>query len=360
MNRLFALHRQLVTSGPSGFIQRSFFSLLRCAGWLYEVIGVWRRELYRKGVLPVYRAPVPVISVGNLAVGGTGKTPMVDHLVKWLTEQGRRVAVVSRGYGGTGTDRVGLVCTGEGPLLPPAVCGDEPYLLAKRNPGALVLVAPHRAEGIRLAIERFAADVILLDDGFQHLAVARDLDIVLLDARRPLGNGYSLPAGLLRESPGALERAGMVVLTRSDGSESPALNLTCPIIRCRHRLAAQAVSLAGDKVPLKSLAGQRSVAFAGIAVPDSFFTALADKGLQLLRTLPLSDHVTYDRDTLALLTDAAQGADFLVTTEKDGVKITSEQLPIPCYQIPMTLEFYDEDSLMLERALNKVIHQEIK
>lgn len=358
MGRLFALHRRLVTAGPEGLAQQMLYPLLRVAGRLYGLIGRLRRKLYRAGVLTVYRAPVPVISVGNLTVGGTGKTPMVDDLVKSLLGHGRRVAVVSRGYGGQGAGRVGVVCAGDGPLLPPGVCGDEPYLLAQRNPRALVLVAPRRAEGIRLAVERFAADVILLDDGFQHLSVARDLDIVLLDARRPFGNGHLLPAGLLREPLSALSRAGVVVLTRSDGSENPVPTLTCPLIRCRHRLAVETVSLAGENLPLKSLVEQRGVAFAGIADPENYFAALAAQGLKLVRTLPLSDHVVYDRDTLALLVDAAQDADFLVTTEKDGVKLSAAQLPRPCYQTPMTLEFYGQDSLLLERALSMVIHQE--
>jgi tetraacyldisaccharide 4'-kinase len=358
MSPFFALHRQLVKSGPRGLPQQLFFVLLRVAGCLYGLLGRLRRWLFRVGALPVYRAPVPVISVGNLTVGGTGKTPMVDFLLKWFSGQGRRVAVISRGYGGRGAGRVGVVCAGEGPLLPPDVCGDEPHLLAQRNPDALVLVAPRRAEGIRLAIERFAADVILLDDGFQHLAVARDLDIVLLDACRPFGNGYLLPAGILREAPTALAQAGVVVLTRSVGAEKPDLNLKCPLIRCRHRLAVEAVSLAGDKLPLSSLAGQRGVAFAGIAEPENFFSALAAEGLQLVQTLPLPDHIDYDRDTLARLAAAVRDADFLVTTEKDGVKIASEQLPAPCYQIPMTLEFYAEGSLLLERALNAAINQE--
>jgi len=359
MSRLFAFHRQLVTAGPQGLPQKLLFLLLRVAGWLYGLIGLLRRKLYRAGLLSVYRAPVPVISVGNLTVGGTGKTPMVDYLVKWLLGHGRRVAVVSRGYGGQGADRVGVVCAGEGPLLPPENCGDEPYLLAQRNPRALVLIAPRRSEGIGLAVERFAADVILLDDGFQHLSVARDLDIVLLDARRPFGNGHLLPAGVLRESPSLLERAGVVVLTRSDGSDAPPLKGSWPLVRSCHRLADEVGSLAGVRLPLKSLAGQRAVAFAGIADPDNFFAALAAVGLQLVRTLPLADHIAYDRATLALLADAARDADFLVTTEKDGVKLSTVQLPVPCYQTPMTLEFYDEGSLLLERALNAVIPQEM-
>jgi tetraacyldisaccharide 4'-kinase len=359
MNRLFALHRQLVTAGPQGLAQKLLFLLLRVAGWLYGLIGLLRRKLYRAGLLSVYRAPVPVISVGNLTVGGTGKTPMVDYLVKWLLGHGRRVAVISRGYGGQGAGRVGVVCAGEGPLMPPENCGDEPYLLAQRNPRALVLIAPRRSEGIGLAVQRFAADVILLDDGFQHLSVARDLDIVLLDARRPFGNGHLLPAGVLREPASLPEQAGVVVLTRSDGSDAPPLKGNWPLVRSCHRLADEAVSLAGVRFPLKSLAGQRAVAFAGIADPDSYFAALAAEGLKLVRTLSLADHVAYDRATLALLADAARDADFLVTTEKDGVKLSAVQLPVPCYQTPMILEFFDEGSLLLERALNAVIPQEM-
>lgn len=358
MSRLIALHRQLVTVGPRGFAQWLLFTLLRAAGQLYGLIGHIRRQLYRAGTLRVYRPPVPVISVGNLAVGGTGKTPMVDYLLKCFASRGLRVAVVSRGYGGRGAGRVGLVCAGRGPLLSPAVCGDEPFLLAQRNPDAIVLIAPRRSDGVRMAIERFAVDLIVLDDGFQHLAVARDLDIVLLDARRPFGNGYLLPAGVLRELPTALEDAGLIVLTRSEGAENPNLNTTRPRIRCRHQLAGEVVSLGGETVPLQDLVGQRGVAFAGIADPDNFFNALTGAGLILLRTLPLSDHVAYDDDTMSLLAEAAEDADFLVTTEKDGVKIAAGKLPVPCYQIPMTLDFYDEGPLLLERALNKVIHQE--
>lgn len=344
--------------GPRGRAQRLFFSILCAAGWLYGVIGSVRRAIYRLGIPPVYQAPVPVVSVGNLAVGGTGKTPMVDHLLKWCIARHRRVAVVSRGYGGRGAGRVGVVCAGQGPLLTADVCGDEPYLLAKRNPEAVVLVAPRRSEGIRAAIDRFDADLILLDDGFQHLAVARDLDIVLLDARRPLGNGRLLPAGVLRESPAALNDAGLIVLTRSDGTEDPDLSTSRPLIRCRHRLSSTALALTGETVPLQSLVGKRCVAFAGIADPDNFFTSLGGAGLHLLRTLPLPDHVVYDDETLGVLAAAIEDADFLVTTEKDGVKIAAVRLPLPCYQIPVTLEFHDEGSLLLERAFEAIIQQE--
>jgi len=352
------LHRRLAVAGPRGWAERALYAALVPLSWLFALLVSARRALYRFGIFSVYRAPVPVVSVGNLAVGGTGKTPMVDYVVKLLQTGSRRVAVVSRGYGGGGFGPVGVVCAGEGPLLSPLVCGDEPYLLARRNPTAIVLVAPRRAEGIRTAVERFGAEVIVLDDGFQHLAVARDLDIVLLDAKSPFGNRRLLPAGLLREPPSALRRAGFVALTRSDGREEPVPALNAPPVRCRHRLSDEAVALDGTRIALKGLEGRRLAAFAGIAEPEGFFSALEAKGLRPLHTVPLPDHVAYDRQTLESICTAAGSADFLVTTEKDGVKLAADQLPVTCYQIPMTLEFYDEGSLLLQRALGAVVHQE--
>jgi len=359
MGGLRGLHRRLSASGPRGAGEHLLYVVLLPFSWMFGLLACLRRYLYRLGVLSVYRAPVPVVSVGNLSVGGTGKTPMVDYVVKLLLARNRRVGVVSRGYGGGDFGAVGVVSAGDGPLLSPEICGDEPYLLARRNPTAIVLVAPRRADGIRMAVERFGADVIVLDDGFQHLAVARDLDIVLLDASRPFGNGRLLPAGLLREPPSSLRRAGLVVLTRSDGSEDVDVALDVPLLRCRHRLAEEAVALDGARMPLADLGGRRLVAFAGIADPGGFFSELADRGLHPFQRVALPDHVTYDRQTLELLRAAAISADFLVTTEKDGVKLTADQLPVTCCQIPMTLEFFAEGSLLLQRALGAVIPQEM-
>lgn len=352
MERLAAWHRHLVLHGPQGPWQWLVYLLLCPLGWLYGLIGRCRALLYRRGVFGTYRAGVPVIAVGNLAVGGTGKTPMVDHLVKYLQARGRKVAVVSRGYRGD-VRGVAVVSEGAGPLLSPGTCGDEPFLLARRNPLAVVLAAPRRAAGVRLAEERFGAEVIVLDDGFQHLAVHRDLDIVLLDARRPLGNGKVLPAGLLREVPAALRRADLLVLTRSDGSERTCPSPGTPRLRCRHLLDDQARALTGETLPLSALAGRRGVAFAGIADPRGFFDSLTARGLQLVDTVALPDHVAYDSATLARLVSACRQADFLVTTEKDGVKLGAEDLPLPCYQVPLRLAFVDQGPL--QRALETLI-----
>lgn len=355
---LASFHRHLSLAGPRNLWEHLVALFLLPLGWLYGMVGWLRTRLYRLGFFPVYRPPVPVVSVGNLAVGGTGKTPAVDYIVKFFLARGSKVAVVSRGYRSRGLDGAGVVSAGAGPLLPAARCGDEPHLLASRNPRAIVLVAPRRADGVRLAVEKYGAKVVVLDDGFQHLAVARDLDLVLLDAERPLGNGQVLPAGLLREFPRALRRADMVVMTRSETGQGMPVPFHGPVLHCRHALAAEASGLDGGKVSLTSLVGKRGVAFAGIADPESFFNTLAGCGLTLTATLSFSDHARYEEAEVKKVAALAAKADYLVTTEKDGVKLKGVEFPIPCYQVGVDLEFHRPG--VLEDALEALLRREGK
>jgi tetraacyldisaccharide 4'-kinase len=310
-------------------------------GLLYGAGQRLRALLYRTGVFSSYRAPRPVISVGNLTVGGTGKTPIVDAIVRHLLQRGERPAVISRGYGGQIRAGVAIVSRGDGhgPLLPAADCGDEPFLLARRNPQAVVVVAPRRRAGIEAAIRDCGATLIILDDGFQHLAVQRDLDILLLDARRPFGNGSLLPAGLLREPLTAYRRAQLCILTRDEAWAASAPFPALTTLRCRHRLATELVALDGSVQTAGDLSGRRGVAFAGIAAPAAFFLALKALGLQLIDTIALNDHADFANATLETLKHAAPTADFFVTTEKDGVKLRASDLPLPCFQALLELEF---------------------
>lgn len=341
MERLVAFHNRMMEDKPE-FVPALASLALAPAGRLYGTIGDFRVFLYRRGLLSSYRAGVPVISVGNLAVGGTGKTPAVDYLVKLLRGEKKRVAVVSRGYGAR-VQGVRVVSAGSGPVLSPAECGDEPFLLARRNPEAVVLVAPKRREGVRLAEERFGAQVILLDDGFQHLAVERDLDIVLLDAQRPFGNGRVFPAGILRENRSALRRAGIFLLTRCPEPlpvDPP--GLAGMVLHSRHRLSTTGISLDGREVPLSALAGKRGAAFAGIAHPERFYSDLERGGLTLTARVSFADHVAYGREQIERLADGCGEVDYLITTEKDGVKLDGHRFPVPCYQVPMTLQVIED------------------
>lgn len=328
----------MIDAGPSNIRSWTFFVLLWPFARLYREVGRLREVSYRCGLLPAYRAGVPVISVGNLTVGGTGKTPVTDALVKMLLGRNLRVAVVSRGYGGQFRGAVGSVAKGDGSLLmTPRAAGDEPCLLARRNPALPVYVARKRALGVQAA-ERAGAQVIVLDDGFQHLAVQRDLDVVLLDARAPFGNGQCLPAGPLRESPGALSRADLVILTHAV-QEPPDIPFSGPIVCCRPRLADSVMTLDGRNVPWVQLNGEEIVAFAGIARPDDFFAALRARGLVPATTLAFGDHQDYTGEQLNRLIQSCHNKKFLITTEKDAVKLRAADFPCPCLVASLTLEF---------------------
>jgi tetraacyldisaccharide 4'-kinase len=300
-----------------------------------------RSKLYKLGLKSSYRAGVPVIAVGNLATSGTGKTPMVDFLAKHLKSRGVRCAIVSRGYGGHYRQAVGRVSDATGRLLmTPYECGDEPFLLARRNPGVPVYVARRRMLGVQAA-EQDGAQMIVLDDGFQHLAVHRNVDIVLLDAKYPFGNGQLLPAGLLREPRSALQRADLIILTRSEQAQRPPLPVSIPVIQCRHLLNKSLATLEGAIVPEQEYAGKSCLAFAGIAQPDEFFRDLGRFGFGRIEPLVLADHQEYTGEVLSRLLRSCHNHDLLVTTEKDAVKLSAANFPKPCYQVGVNLVFDD-------------------
>lgn len=345
MARLALFYRHLAVYGPTSLSQWLVYTILLPLGWLYGGLMQLRALMYRIGIFASYRASVPVISIGNLSVGGTGKTPVVDHLIRYCLSLDKRVAVVSRGYASGNESALRIVSAGQGPLLDVAQAGDEPWLLARRNPAACVVVAPRRVMGVRHAIEVLGADVVLLDDGFQHLAVARDFDLVLLDAQRPFGNGKVLPAGLLREPRSALKRGQLFLLTRCPEVNLNVPTLPGPVLHCRHEVADQVESIDGEIRVMADLAHLRGIAFAGIAEPESFFRSLEKRGLNLVQTLCFSDHASYDEQNLFRLIEAAGSADYFITTEKDSVKLLSAVLPLPCFQVALRLVFLQPGEL---------------
>ena len=347
MSRLAELHKRLVLSGPKSVGERLLFFILIPLSILYGGISRVRNICYDSGLLPVYRGGIPVVSVGNLAAGGTGKTPAVDWLVKQFAQRGKKAAILSRGYGGSLKAAAGIVARGDGRLeLDAETAGDEPCLLAKRNPYTPVVVARKRKNGIRLIEESFSVDVIVLDDGFQHRAVARDFDLVLLDDANPFGNGFPLPAGNLREFPRGLRRADYLLLTRSSATGRTSF-CGVPAVRARYRLAEDALSLNRELKSLAELSNLKLVAFAGIAHPESFFSALESVSqLSLLGKVYLSDHACYDQNLLNRINHAGRHADALITTEKDAVKLAPEMFERPCYQVPLVLDMEQESDLV--------------
>jgi len=340
--------------GPQGAAGWILFMVLWPLSCLYRLVVGLRNLAFDVGLCKMYRSSLPVISVGNLTAGGTGKTPMVDFLLKRLVQRGVSCAVVSRGYGGSFSGEIGRVNPVNGPLMSPDACGDEPLLLARRNPGVPVFVARRRSRGVAEA-EKSGARLILLDDGFQHRAVHRDLDIVLLDGRHPFGNGSLLPAGLLREPTSALRRCHLVVLTRVEADRQIALSCSAPVLRSRHVLSDRLVSLDNASISWDDLAGKSCLAFAGIARPAEFFRTIESHGIRLSGVLSLDDHQGYDAALLKRLREACHSCDVLLTTEKDAVKLKPNDVPVPCYQVAVDLVF--EDAAPLDRMLEELIER---
>lgn len=308
--------------GPWDRLLLAFLILL---SFPYALILRLRAHAYAAGLFRSYRLPRPVISVGNLTVGGTGKTPAVAMLAKYFISRGKRVAVLSRGYGGSLRGGLGIVSDGTTAILTPAEAGDEPCLLAATVPGLAVVVGADRYRAGLFALERLSPDIFILDDGFQHLRLQRDLNILLLDSDRPFGNGRTLPAGMLREPQGAADRADLIVYTRCSSCDEPATFPGKPACRAFHHLKGFAPLAGGDTRPFAALEGMRGVAFAGIADPGAFFRDLEDEGLTLAVTLPFPDHCRYGETEVTAIHRAvtACGGDYLITTEKDGVKLGS-------------------------------------
>ena len=337
-------------AAPSGWV-RLGLTPLWVLSQLYGGLVLGRYASYAWGIRRRQRLPCRVISIGNLTVGGTGKTPLTIWLARWLQKQGWRVVVLSRGYGGRAERPVQVVSTGAGPLLDWRIAGDEPYMLAHALPGIPVLIAADRYLGGQYACAHLDAQVLILDDGFQHYALHRDLDVVLIDASNPFGPGALLPRGILREPRRALQRADVIVLTRVDMATGtlPAL---CQQIRRWHArqpiyalvTVAEAWSQWGhDRLDgTTRLAGQRVVAFAGIGQPSALLATLAQLGAEVAACLEFPDHHPYTVDDWQAILAVAlqQRAVCMVTTDKDAVRLAADwQAPMPLYIVRVDITF---------------------
>jgi tetraacyldisaccharide 4'-kinase len=326
----------------AGFLR----GLLLGLSQLYRAIVQTRLSLYRNRVLRSHSHGVPVISVGNLTVGGTGKTPVVEMLARALQQGGRRVAILSRGYKSVPkplllrlldgvvrrkslfTPRV--VSDGVSLLLDSRTAGDEPFMLANNLRGVVVLVDRDRVRSGIHAIEHFGSDVLVLDDGFQYVKMRHSLEITLIDRQAPFGNEYMLPRGTLREPPANLRRATHIFITKCDGSDNSALirrirrhNRTAGIIECTHRPKHLKDFVTGEVRPLEALRGLKIGALSGIAVPESFEAALAELGADLQLAQSYADHHRYSLKEIERFVRrcARRNLDAVVTTEKDAVRI---------------------------------------
>ena len=311
--------------------------------------GVWfRNKAFDRGWKQVGRVAIPVVSIGNLTLGGTGKTPMVEWVARWYRERNVRVAILSRGYGQeTGAN-------------------DEALVLEENLPDVPHLQDPDRLKLAGIAAEELESELLILDDGFQHRRLHRDLDIVLLDALDPFGQGHLFPRGLLREPAGSLKRADVVVLSRADLVDG----LTVSAIRdqAERRFGARCwvesrhaalglLDASGDLHPLHELTGKRVVAFCGIGNPEGFRRTLAPIVAQTLDFRVFPDHHSYTSSDVADLGQWARdlGAELVLTTQKDFVKLRADSLgSIPLRALKIGLEV-KEGLEGLEAALGSLL-----
>jgi tetraacyldisaccharide 4'-kinase len=317
---------------------------------LYGAVTRTRLSLYRRGTFHTSKLDRPVISIGNITTGGTGKTPLVEWVAKTIASQGKKVCILTRGYGRKDPHLQVIVSDGYGVLASPAEAGDEPYLLATRLTGqAGVISSADRIAAGEEAIKDFGTECFVLDDGFQHLRLARDLNIVTIDATNPWGGGRLLPYGRLREKREGLGRADCVVITRCDQAddvdeletEIARLIGDRPIFRSQMR-PVRVVSL---KNSTETLAPPATIAaFCAVGNPGSFFENLRRMGFQIALQRSFPDHHVYSQGEIdALVKDA--GASVLVTTAKDAVKLRTLSFSAPCYVMEIEIAIENAEEL---------------
>ncbi|UCD27753.1 MAG: tetraacyldisaccharide 4'-kinase [Planctomycetota bacterium] len=343
-------YMEIISGRRRGMLAMPIRCVLRILSWIYAGVIRVRNWYYDRWSLPIW-LNVPVISVGNITVGGTGKTPMAIWLCKQMLERGRKPAVLSRGY--KASEHAGA---------------DELLVISRHCPEAVAVANPDRAAAGRLAIEEYGVKAAILDDGFQHRRLGRDLDIVLIDATRPFGFEYLLPRGLLREPIRNLKRAEVIVITRCNQADRETIkeietrirqiNPEVPLFHAIHRPTVF-TDLVGNEV--RPPIGRRVGCFAGIARPEALVNTLIDCSISLTDARWWPDHHVYtpaDAELLGQWVNQVQ-LDCLVTTEKDAVKLTSLEVdwPVPVMALRVEIDVPDDGETTLNKLIDKTLRE---
>lgn len=367
LNRKEKLERyflEVIQERRAGRFARGLRFMLRYLSYLYGSLMAVRHFLYEKGIFRHHTLGCQVISIGNLTVGGTGKTPIVEVFARELQRAGRKVAILSRGYKKvehgfwksaldkiTGRERrrpPRVVSNGQELLLDSARSGDEPYMLASNLPEVIVLVDKDRVKSGRFAVNKFHCDTLILDDGFQYRALKHRVEIVLVDCTNPFSNGYILPRGLLRESIANLRRADFIFITKSTGKDAAALqeqlhalNPRAEISVCVHRPKRLQNVYSGERQELEFLQGRTVALVSGIASPEGFEKEIRRLGASLGYLKRFADHHRYTQQEIIDIINKSkkQNASALITTEKDAVRFPKiERQDIPVYFLRVEIE----------------------
>lgn len=346
-------------------------SFLEMLEKVYEKAVTRRRHAYAAGIKKETSFDATVISLGNITVGGTGKTPMAVFLTKEIRRMGYTVAVLSSGYRSHAEKTGAIVSDGNNVLLTPAEAGDEAVLLARSLPGVPVLSGRRRTETGHIAVDEFHPDVILMDDAFQHWQVKRELDIVLINAANPVGNGHLLPRGILREPLDELERAGLFIITKADEADRDEVekiysllryyNESAPIAEAEHQpkwCVPYAQWLKGETSAEGLEEDSKVVALSALGSPDSFEETLEEAEYEVVRSLRFDDHHVYtERDLREASSLATAQRAVVVTTEKDAVKLSPsmvESMSVPLYVLGIEIEITAGEE-EVKRVLKRVL-----
>ena len=343
------------------FPMRVLLAFLKALSFLFAFVVSVRYLLYKAGILRRYPLGIQVISIGNVTAGGTGKTPVTELFARTLAAKGRKVAILSRGYRRKEAswwqrmftqviDPPLVVSDGKRVRLDSAVGGDEPYMLASNLPGVAVVVDRDRVKAGRYAIKRLGCDTIILDDGFQYQRLKHSVEVVLVDATNPFGNGNMLPRGILREPVRHLKRADIIFLTKCRGDVSETIaeirkyNKKAEIVKCSHSPKVLKDVWSREEFPLSWLEGKTVCTLSGIASPKGFENSLRHLGAKVVWCERYADHHRYDSSEIlyALNRTADMGSDALVTTEKDAVRFPRfETVPVKCLYLRIAIDILD-------------------
>lgn len=359
MKRIFYT---FITTQQRGVIPTLFRILLIPFSWLYGAVIWIRNYCYTVRIFKQKHLSCTVISIGNIVAGGTGKTPAVAALAKLLKNKGFQVVILLRGYKRHSSEEITVVSDGENRLCSREESGDEADMLARQLPNIPIIVGKRRYLTGKAAIDRFKSNIVILDDGFQHRQLARDVDILTIDATQPYGTGVLLPIGTLREPISALQRADIILLTHTDAVGTNIANLKAelnrlapniPILESVHQPTALYWLNQSDghrTMPIKNLTGKRLLAVCGIGNPDAFVTTLEKSNPEGVELFAFPDHHVYTESDLHLIEHQMQQceAEWVITTQKDEQKLASLSTELPIVVLAIELVTTEGEAVLMD------------
>jgi tetraacyldisaccharide 4'-kinase len=344
---------QVLFARPSEerFYRKLLLSPLYLLSLIYRFLVQSRQTLYSRGILQSCALPCRVISIGNITLGGTGKTPAAIYLAQLFQARGMKTVVLSRGYKGTSSEEAAVVSDGKRILLDVREAGDEPFLLSKTLPGVPVIIGKNRVVSGQRAIEQFSPEIAILDDGFQHLQLKRDVDIVLIDLHYGFGNGHLVPRGMLREPLSSMRRANIFLLTKRTGTRDNkeveekiiALTAGAPTFFTHYEINCLTSLHDSKQTDLRTLHGIKVLALSGIGNPHYFSYLLRLNGLSVAEEVVLPDHHYYTPQDVSRLGEYLNRVDCIITTAKDSCKMDREMFKkLPILTLEVMLKIQDE------------------